>query len=291
MDLRDNGSIAGLTVFADVARVMDSLSDLGRRVAPSDAARVAHYIPPHATDIEEFYTPIHPADVWGDVGGLPDDVLEAIKPLLKLQSTQALTDPRMLGLYESIFRRVTSACARHRPTARGVHGDHPCTCEPAVDYLRLMMGCETSSSGADRTLRFPSYDTNKGVEESDIAAYPLGLTVDHRWGKGHARTAEDCAGAAGVGSDASSHEPVSVHASGGLTWMQRALSEKSSIERTSDFLQYREGLLQALGAEKAAGARANAVSHGFHTAEPYATASYFDQVITAAQSTPSVGGA
>lgn len=274
-----------------VERAMAALSDVGRHVPPSEAARVATFIPPSATDINEFYTPIHPVDAWSEIskangtGGMPKDVVDALKPLLKLQSQSHKNDPHIQGIYEALYRSTVSSCKRHCrafQTCRTGSIEIPCSCDVELLFEHLMSSDEAKrhSEVADRWMPLPSYDSNKGIEESDISAYPDRLLVDHRWGRGLYTTAEDAVGASDEAGDVAPSS--SIHAKGGLTWMQKALTSQAPTESVVSFLSYREHLMRAMGGESAASARVNAVTHADRDC---GSALYADQVLAVTKET------
>ncbi|CUG67545.1 Hypothetical protein, putative [Bodo saltans] len=252
----------------DVAKIMNSLSDLGQAVAPADNVRVASFIPPRANEpVSSFYNVIDTTHAWGQYPA-PADLAKMTRELLQLRTSQCIEDPQMQSLYQAIASTLGSG--RHllpQVQRSKLFDDFGNIADPAVLFEWIMREevrrKDDMTGKADRSLPLPVYDSNHGFHDSDIVAYTNETLLEDTWGKPQLSTSEDLLARAASPNDTSSRVPPreSVHASGGLTWMERALIDQAPYESLAEYYPYRERMTSAGGKFSAARTRTDIASY------------------------------
>lgn len=242
----------------DVAAIMNSLSDLGKDIPPADRIHVASFIPPRENEpISSFYNVVDTSHVWGQLP-VPEDIARLSKELLQLRSRQCVQDPQMQSIFQAVASLLGSGRHLLPQEQRSLLFDAVGNvADPKVLFewiTREEVRCREDLTGrADRTLPLPVYDSNHGFHESDIEAYTNNALLEETWGKPPLATSEEWL-------EGSEKQP-SVHARGGLTWMQRALVDRAPFETLAEFFPYRERMTSASGKCSAARTRTEIASY------------------------------
>jgi hypothetical protein len=250
----------------DIASIMASLSDLGQEIAPADGIRVASYIPPRPDEpVSSFYNVVDTTHVWGQYPA-PADLARMTRDLLQLRTESCVRDPHMQQLYQAIAS--TLGCGRHllpQVQRSKLFDDFGNIADPQVLFEWIMRDevrrRDDMTGKADRSLPLPVYDSNHGFHDSDIVAYSNETLLEETWGKPQLSTSEDLLARAASSSGSAACPPESVHAKGGLTWMERALVDKAPYETLSEYYPYRERVTSASGKFSAARTRTEIASY------------------------------
>jgi hypothetical protein len=255
--------VAARPSLVDVEAVMRSLSDLGQQIEAAQGVQVARFVPPRRDEpISSFYDVVDTARAWGQLP-VPEDVAQHLKQLLQLRSVSCVHDPNMQALFQAIASTLGSS--RHllpQEQRSKLFDQLGRVGDPQVlfEYItREEVRRRDEFRQADRTLPLPVYDANHGFHESDIEAYTHDRLLSEGWGKPQLATSEDLLLDAAGGSSAARLQ--SVHAKGGLTWMERALEDQAPFETLGEYYPYRERMTSASGRCTAAATRAEVASY------------------------------